>query len=102
MYLLFTLCLFNQVGVCSRARDELLDMRDFFLLFIVRLHLVNLVFRLGAHISGIVTTIVHQLIRELMQSSARINKKSHLFLVGEVHDIGAYAVHKVLRVRRNL
>jgi len=58
-----------------------LDVLDLILLFRVCLHLVDFVFALGSHISGVVTTVVDQLL-----------------LQGQVHHVGAHIVHEILRV----
>jgi methylmalonyl-CoA mutase cobalamin-binding subunit len=52
------------------------------LLLGVGLHGVDLVFRLGTDVSGVVTTVVHKLLA-----------------LREVHHVGANTVHEVLRVR---
>ena len=56
-------------------------MRDFLLLFMIRLHLVHLVLALRPHIRRVITRVVHKLL-----------------LLRQIHDVGAHAVHEVLRV----
>ena len=95
---LLRLGLLDEVGVGTSGSDEsvvyqykigkkrldhvLLDVRDFLLLLVVRLHLIDLVLTLGPDIGGIVTSVVH-----------------HLFLGREIHDVRADAVHEILRMR---
>lgn len=62
-------------------KDELLDVGDFFLLFMVRLHLIDLVLLLRLDIRRIITVIIHK------------------FLLGrKIHDVGANRIHKILRM----
>ena len=58
-------------------------MRDLLLLFMIRLHLINLVLPLCLDIRGIISGIIHQLL-----------------LHRQIHDIRAHTIHKILRVRR--
>ena len=59
----------------------LFDMGDFLLLFMIRLHLINLVLLLRLDVGRVITGIVYQLL-----------------LVCQVHDVRAHRVHKILRV----
>lgn len=99
--LLFGLGLANEVGVCTGRSNEpvqnfseggggyekgeagcvLLDVSDFLLLFVICLHLVDLVLLLGLHVCGVITAVVDELLFH-----------------GKVHDVGADRVHEVLRV----
>lgn len=57
-------------------------MLDLVLLFLVCLHLVDLVLALGTDVRGVVTGVVDQFL-----------------LVGQVHDVCTYRVHEILRMR---
>ena len=61
----------------------LLDVGDFVLLLLVRLHLVHLVFLLRPDVDRVITTIVHQLL-----------------LHRQVHDVRADGIHEILRMTR--
>mmetsp|Transcript_51583 Transcript_51583/g.121021 ORF Transcript_51583/g.121021 Transcript_51583/m.121021 type:complete len:374 (+) Transcript_51583:1264-2385(+) len=80
--LLLRLRLLHQVGVCSARGDELLQVLDVGLLFLVALHLVDLDVALGLDEGVVVARIVLE-----------------LALVREVDDVGAHAVHEILRMR---
>jgi hypothetical protein len=45
----------------------LFDVRDFFLLFLIRLHLIHLVFGFGAHKCRVITRVVGHLRGEIRQ-----------------------------------
>lgn len=60
----------------------LLNMSNFILLLLVRLHLVDLVLLFCPYIRCVITGVI-----------------DHFFLVCEVHDIRTDTVHEILRVR---
>lgn len=59
----------------------LLDMSDFILLLLVRLHLVDLILLFCPYIRRVITGVIN-----------------HFFLVRQVHDIRADTVQEILRV----
>lgn len=70
--------MYNEVG----KADRLFDVQDFFLLLVVRLHLVHFVFLLCSHVHSVVTRVVDQ------------------FLLGrQIHDVRTDRVHEILGVR---
>src|SRR3569833_1369117 len=52
----------DKEGVCNRAGDELLDVRNFFLLRLVRLHLVGLLLGSRLDVRVVVAAVVYQLL----------------------------------------
>ncbi|KAH3668301.1 hypothetical protein OGAPHI_002055 [Ogataea philodendri] len=79
--LLSGLGLSNQVSISTSRSNELFDMLDFFLLFVVLFHLVGFQFGSGLDVSIVVTT-VHG---DLLQS--------------HVNHVGTNTVQEILRVR---
>jgi len=65
-----------------KVEDVLFDMLDLVLLLVVGLHLVNLILLLRLDVSGIVSGVIHEFL-----------------LVGEIHDIRANAIHKILYIK---
>ena len=75
-------------------------MRNFLLLFVVGLHLVDFVLTLGLDERRVVTGIIDEL-NELQISPRFIpaSLMTHLLLGREFDDISTNGVHKVLRMR---
>ena len=57
---------YEGIGASERGESVLLDVCDFFLLLVVRFHLIHFVLRLGSDKCGIIATVINQLNKEVL------------------------------------